>query len=216
MVGRQWADLSLACHVKLLRRQVVHAACRQSHAGNCKALTESWPRLHRGLVCHHSMCLRVGSPMTGRLSSGVPGAHAAQERAPAQLQSNLIAYSSHRQEVKEWHYYPDSSAASRPRDAPLEEGVQLGPSPLLDVLACKLGSGCGLGRDMIMKGGEPFAFSPTACRRPGWAIEQGRDQAGMCKGEADNRHPVLGCWYDASSAPGLNPGAAVACVLSFW
>ena len=37
-----------------------------------------------------------------------PGAHEAQERTQAPLQSNLIAMSSHAEEVKEWFYFPDS------------------------------------------------------------------------------------------------------------
>ena len=50
------------------------------------------------------------------------GAHAAQERVQAPLQTNLIAYASHRSEVKEWYHYPHHTSGSRPRDAALEDG----------------------------------------------------------------------------------------------
>lgn len=50
------------------------------------------------------------------------GAHAAQERIQAPLQSNMLAYASHRTEVKEWYHYPDQSASTRPRDASVEDG----------------------------------------------------------------------------------------------
>ncbi|KAK9807966.1 hypothetical protein WJX73_008492 [Symbiochloris irregularis] len=54
----------------------------------------------------------------------VAGAHAAQERVQAPLQTNLIAYTSHQQTVKEWYFYPTTTAATRPRDLPIEEGQQ--------------------------------------------------------------------------------------------
>lgn len=37
------------------------------------------------------------------------GAHEAQDRAQAPLQTKLLAYSSHADEAKEWFYYPDAS-----------------------------------------------------------------------------------------------------------
>lgn len=39
----------------------------------------------------------------------VTGAHEAQERSQAPLQTNLISYSSHADAPKEWFYYPDAA-----------------------------------------------------------------------------------------------------------
>lgn len=41
------------------------------------------------------------------------GAHELKERTRVPLQTNLIAYSSHATEVKEWYYYPEPSADSK-------------------------------------------------------------------------------------------------------
>jgi hypothetical protein len=41
------------------------------------------------------------------------GAHELKERTRVPLQTNLIAYSSHATEVKEWYYYPKPSADSK-------------------------------------------------------------------------------------------------------
>ncbi|KAL0042756.1 hypothetical protein WJX79_009797 [Trebouxia sp. C0005] len=53
----------------------------------------------------------------------VAGAHEAQERTQAPLQTNLIAYSSHAEAPKEWFYYPKDA---QPPATPTEEG-QEGP-----------------------------------------------------------------------------------------
>ncbi|KAL0040215.1 hypothetical protein WJX77_000548 [Trebouxia sp. C0004] len=53
----------------------------------------------------------------------VAGAHEAQERTQAPLQTNLIAYSSHAEAPKEWFYYPNDA---QPLPNPMEEG-QEGP-----------------------------------------------------------------------------------------
>ena len=49
-----------------------------------------------------------------------PGAHEAQERTQAPLQTNLIAYSSHAETPKEWFYYPNST---QPPPSPTEGSV---------------------------------------------------------------------------------------------
>ena len=57
-----------------------------------------------------------------------PGAHEAQERTQAPLQTNLISYSSHAEAPKEWFYYPE---ASQPPSSPTEGHNPLPPpSPL--------------------------------------------------------------------------------------
>lgn len=45
------------------------------------------------------------------------GAHEAQERTQAPLQTNLIAYSSHAEAPKEWFYYPNDA---QPPPTPIE------------------------------------------------------------------------------------------------
>ena len=59
------------------------------------------------------------------------GAHELKERTRVPLQTNLIAYSSHATEVKEWFWYPDfssgSSAAAGDGKADQIEGKQAGP-----------------------------------------------------------------------------------------
>jgi len=45
------------------------------------------------------------------------GAHEAQERTQAPLQTNLIAYSSHAEAPKEWFYYPNDA---QPPPTPME------------------------------------------------------------------------------------------------
>ena len=44
------------------------------------------------------------------------GAHELKERTRVPLQTNLIAYNSHANEVKEWYYYPESSSDSNAGD----------------------------------------------------------------------------------------------------
>jgi len=50
----------------------------------------------------------------------VPGAHEARERALAPLQTQLLAYTSHAAEVKEWFYWPGEAGAGE-RAGPLSK-----------------------------------------------------------------------------------------------
>lgn len=57
------------------------------------------------------------------------GAHELKERTRVPLQTNLIAYSSHAHEVKEWYYYPEPSAESKAAGGRAEhaDGNRAGP-----------------------------------------------------------------------------------------
>lgn len=56
------------------------------------------------------------------------GAHEAQERTQAPLQTNLISYSSHAQAPKEWFYYPH---AAQPPSSPTEGDVHVTCMPIV-------------------------------------------------------------------------------------
>ena len=57
------------------------------------------------------------------------GAHELKERTRVPLQTNLIAYSSHAHEVKEWYYYPEPSVDSKAGSGRTEcaEDARAGP-----------------------------------------------------------------------------------------
>lgn len=62
---------------------------------------------------------------------GYTGAHEAQERTQAPLQTNLISYSSHAEAPKEWFYYP---AVAPPPSSPTEGNAHATCPPLAQPL----------------------------------------------------------------------------------
>ena len=67
---------------------------------------------HRHIRCSF---LRTHSETSTAVKGyGCTGAHEAQERTQAPLQTNLISYSSHAEAPKEWFYYPDAAHSPSP------------------------------------------------------------------------------------------------------
>ena len=94
------------------------------HAARPCLLTPEYVHVTAGIARASSSC-RTLSQCTGA------GAHELKERTRVPLQTNLIAYSSHATEVKEWYWYPNSSSASSAATADgtadHAEGKQAGP-----------------------------------------------------------------------------------------